>query len=248
MIRSMTGLMSIAALSCSSAAFVACSNASEPKSVVDTISPGGCLCEPVVSPTAPGLSVHGTVQISASDRLRPNAAWRWTSRDTTVAVVTQTGIVTAIRGGTSTITAAETADTSARASSLVTVSNASIGAFDPVIASVSDVATGGPTNLAAIRGSVAVGAQIIWPAAGAIGPAQLLVRRASGDTVVASIDAPVKPSSTNWTGTLIWNTSARAPAGTAVFPNGGYRILVQTTINGAVVVASSSLQVSVTNP
>ena len=229
------------------ASLVACSSASEPKHI-DTVSPGGCMCAPVVSPASVSLMVHTTAQITATDRITPNSAWRWTSRDTTIAFVTQTGIVTALRGGTTSVIATEVRDTSMRASAIVTVSSVVTDSkFDPILTSISDVATGRPTNLSALSGSVAVGVQIGWPTAGSIGPAQLVVRRSSGDTVVASVNAPTQPSGDLWTGSLVWNTAARTSAGTPAFPNGSYQILFRTTING-VAVTSTGLTASVTNP
>jgi len=104
----------------------ACSNASAPAKIDTTL---------VLPPIGPCPPCHATVypasvSMAPSDRIQPTAVdsglgsttgWIWKSSDSTVASVSQTGLVTAHRVGTTTVTALETSRRAGLDSSVIHV-------------------------------------------------------------------------------------------------------------------------------
>jgi len=247
----MRGLIGMALI-----AIGACSSASEPHAADTTgATPGGCLCEVTLSPTSAALSIGSTLQIVATSPGRVSMVFTWTSSDTTIASVVQTGgtgtvaVVTARKPGVVAIKATASADPSQSAAAVIIVSNPSPSGVPTVsIASINEVTGGVPANLAAANCALAVAFSANWLDDSKANSAELLIHRAAGDTVVATVAVPnTLASAGKWTDTLIWNTSARLANGAALFANGSYTVSVRAVFD-KMTTQSTPHTVYVSNP
>jgi hypothetical protein len=210
----------------------------------------------VIVPVVDTVKVHrdaphidpSTLTLNAGDQLTltvsslPGDVWRWSSSNTNVVTVEQTGLIHGIATGNATVTARLTSDTTVFASAAVFVSSP-ISCQALSIVSINSAATGAPADLAALAGAIDVHFSLLTAPSGT---AMLVIRRASGDTTVASIPGP--SSTPDCSAVLRWDTAARAPAGNPLFPNGTYALFVRFITSSGTTISSTTQQASVANP
>ena len=156
-----------------------------------------------VTPSTPGILVGGTVRLSAQVVATGGAseALIWSSSNTGVATVSDTGLVTGVATGTATITATSVATPGVSGSATVTVANA------PAVNGI----TVDPTTLTLeIGDEVLVSVEV-----NAIGGADESVAWATDDDTVATVDATgvvtaVADGTATITVTSVFDTSVEA--------------------------------------
>lgn len=213
-----------------------------------------CLTEPAHPnlPTGGGLTpVDTVVLIRDSVRFfvvsREQGPWRWSSSDSTKFVVRQNGLAIARAPGFAYIIATSVTNPGVVLSTAIQdVYPFGIGDPSAQLEVISDAITHLPTDPDSLRGDVEVGFDInALAAAFTTRTAQLLVRRASGDTLIGLWTSA--PSTREWRGTFVWSTNAR-PNGVPAFPNGRYDIAVREADQTGKTVTSSFVSVRVNNP
>jgi uncharacterized protein YjdB len=179
-----------------------------------------------VSPSSMTLQTGASQQINASGTLNarcgepatPLRDFGYRSSDTTIATVSATGLVTARRGGTATVTVFPTIAPSITQAIPVTVRDPARG---PAIGFAS-ITTGDPpvsVDPSAVRGTIVVTANVQAELV-ATGPVRLELRLAGRTVGVVQLPAAPLGSIEFARATFTVNTAARDAAGAALYPNG----------------------------
>ena len=232
--RSNDRRVSLASLLALMAGLAACGSAA-----VDTVRPAAPALVPASLTMALGTSRHLEVRNLGSESLV------WASSDSNHARVDQTGLVRAVRLGTTVISASVRGDPSRTAAAALTVvfdGPACCGRIASLsISTLNDARSGAPVFANAVRDSVHIVALATeWRLYSKL---QLLIGGAR-DTI---IELPVPPDFFEGMLQIGWNTDARV-SGTPVFPNGSYRVDLRL-VNGPDTTRSpNTVPVTVSNP
>jgi len=197
-----------------------------------------------VDPTTLQVDSGGTGQLSAWVRTNTDASVTWTSSDESIATV-ERGIVRGVNLGEAMITAASTADPSARDSALILVRRP-IGFIDGcqaviAIRSVTVAATGAPVQRDSVFGTVMVRVdnETCPEVANTL---QVLL----DETIVMEVESP-RGQRVPQTATVSINTAERNAIGNLRFSNGPHTISARIASETGVVRANSSTALTFKN-
>jgi hypothetical protein len=208
----------------------ACSNADGP---IQLPEPADCSC---ISPAAVTMAFGETVQLAVT--AVQGERWTWTSSDSLIVSVTQTGKIQAVGSGFATISAAS--NLGHRASVPVTVSSPFPSL---VIMDIDDVAKSAAANLSAVTASIDVRFEVSGTSLSRTDTLSLIVTRPNAADTTIATTAGTFPS--GFVGVLRWNTAARNGSGSLVFPNGAYAVRV--TSSPTPPLSSTKIQLTLAN-
>lgn len=203
---------------------------------------------PVATPAVlPAVATmpYGTARQLTTENL-PGDSLLWTSSDSTLARVDQTGFVRAVRVGTVTISAATRGLPSRSARSVITITTAGAGGLlgPPTSLTLSyfvDARTGLSVFATEVRDSIGVvGLLHEWR----IGSTLELVVSGVRDTVLTR---PVPPDFFSGPLAVGWNTDARSFGGARAFPDGEYTVSLRLRNSGIVTPAPNAVKLTVLN-
>ena len=226
-----------------------------------TTTPAGTVVHSVtVTPSSANLKVGDKITLAASvdaDAGVTNRTVTWTSSNTTVATVDNTGTVTAVTGGTASIVAKSAQDPTVQGAALVTVAatvpaSVTIGQINQTVCVPNGACTSIPANLSNVANQLDVTLNVD-PGTQTLAGVDLIMNCGGADTVVATQNigsgdkAPVAEES-NAPVTLSFNTAAfTAATGAVAFKNGTCTIKARARTTAGTQVASTTQQLTLNN-